>query len=80
LPWPANRVEPALKIICEFTKKQWLKAPVFGFVLIGGKSSRMGKPKHEIIENGKSWLHKIIKNLLLTKEKCQKAPEWFSSF
>ena len=63
LPWSENRLEPALEIITEFTKKQWLKTPVFGCVLIGGKSSRMGKPKHEIIENGKSWLQKIIKNL-----------------
>jgi len=27
LPWSANRVEPALKIIREFTKKQGLKTP-----------------------------------------------------
>ncbi len=63
LPWSANRLDPALKIITEFIKKQWLKTPAFGCVLIGGKSSRMGKPKHEIIENGESWLQRIIKNL-----------------
>lgn len=63
LPWSANRVEPMLKIITEFIKKQWLKTPVFGCVLIGGKSTRMGKPKHKIIENGESWLQRIIKNL-----------------
>ncbi len=63
LPWSENRLEPALEIITNFTKNQLLKTPVFGCVLIGGKSSRMGKPKHEIIENGKSWLQKIIKNL-----------------
>ena len=63
LPWSKNRLEPALEIITKFTKKQILKTPVFGCVLIGGKSSRMGKPKHEIVENGESWLQKIIKNL-----------------
>jgi len=63
LAWSENRVKSALEIILAFTKKQYFKTPVFGCVLIGGKSSRMGKPKHEIIENGKSWLHKIIGNL-----------------
>jgi len=62
-PWSPNRLEPAMKIITDFTKKQWMKTPVFACVLIGGKSSRMGKPKHEIIENRKTWLQRIINNL-----------------
>jgi molybdopterin-guanine dinucleotide biosynthesis protein A len=32
--------------------------PVFGCILIGGKSSRMGEPKHLIDENGTTWLQK----------------------
>ncbi len=63
LSWSENRLDPSLEIITKFTKKQFLKTPVFGCVLIGGQSSRMGKPKHEIIKNGKSWLQKIITNL-----------------
>lgn len=38
-----------------------LQTPVFGGVLIGGKSSRMGHPKHLIQEEGgRSWLEHLI--------------------
>ena len=36
-----------------------MDTPVFGCILIGGKSSRMGEPKHLIDENGITWLQKI---------------------
>jgi molybdopterin-guanine dinucleotide biosynthesis protein A len=43
--------------------KQWEQAPVWGCILIGGKSSRMGRPKHLIRENGKTWLEQAVETL-----------------
>lgn len=43
--------------------KQWAKTPVLGCVLIGGKSTRMGKPKHLILENGTTWLERTVELL-----------------
>jgi molybdopterin-guanine dinucleotide biosynthesis protein A len=45
-----------LDILEKWLFDQWLKTPVFGCVLIGGASSRMGKPKHLIRLNGRTWL------------------------
>lgn len=49
--------------------QQWLNTPVFGAVLIGGKSSRMGSPKHLIRQNGKTWLERTVE--LLRPVTCQ---------
>lgn len=35
-------------------------APVWGCVLIGGKSSRMGTPKHLIVEDGQTWVERAV--------------------
>jgi molybdopterin-guanine dinucleotide biosynthesis protein MobB len=55
-----DRVDKVLSIFDEWLIKQWVETPVYGCVLIGGKSVRMGFPKHLIIENGQTWLEKII--------------------
>lgn len=47
-----------------------ISAPVWGCVLIGGKSSRMGKPKHLIEdEHGVSWLEKEVDCLARVTER-----------
>ncbi len=35
-------------------------APVWGCVLIGGRSSRMGAPKHLIMQDGLSWVERTV--------------------
>ena len=42
---------------------KWLKPPVLGCVLIGGKSSRMGCAKHLIIKNNRTWLERTAEKL-----------------
>lgn len=37
--------------------------PVWGCVLIGGGSSRMGTPKHLLAEGGRTWLEKVLARL-----------------
>lgn len=48
--------------------QQWLshkcrQIPVWGCVLIGGRSRRMGRPKHLIEHGGKSWLEHAVDKL-----------------
>jgi len=42
---------------------RWERTPVWGCVLIGGKSTRMGRPKHLIQEKDKTWLEHAVKIL-----------------
>lgn len=37
---------------------QWAATPVCGCILIGGRSSRMGSPKHLLPADGKTWLER----------------------
>jgi molybdopterin-guanine dinucleotide biosynthesis protein A len=45
------------------TSEQWEQAPVWGCILIGGKSSRMGRPKHLIREDKKTWAERAVDTL-----------------
>jgi molybdopterin-guanine dinucleotide biosynthesis protein A len=45
------------------------RSPVWGCVLIGGSSTRMGRPKHLIEQNGSTWLEKAVSKL---KNKVEK--------
>lgn len=53
-----DRVEPAVQIIDEFLKDQWLKTEIIACILIGGKSSRMGRPKHLLPSGSRTWVEK----------------------
>jgi len=58
LPRGTGRLDAFMPILNERLQQQWLAAPVFGCVLIGGKSHRMGTPKHLIEKNGETWLER----------------------
>ncbi len=45
------------------------QTPIYGCVLIGGKSQRMGAPKHLLEYEGKTWLERIIAVLQHKTEK-----------
>ncbi len=49
--------------ICDWLSGQWHRKPLYGCILIGGKSSRMGQPKHLIRENGQTWLELAVQRL-----------------
>ncbi len=49
--------------IREYLVSKWMQAPVWGCVLIGGKSRRMGRPKHLISSFGKTWLEHTVARL-----------------
>jgi len=60
LPKTEDRPALALSFIERWLPIQWMKAPLFACVLIGGKSSRMGVPKHLLQKDGKSWLERTV--------------------
>ncbi len=64
----SQRPKHFLDFIQCWLKKQWEKRPVYGCVLIGGQSSRMGRPKHLIESKGQTWLAHSINAL---NEHCE---------
>ncbi|HNR34246.1 MAG TPA: molybdopterin-guanine dinucleotide biosynthesis protein B [Candidatus Hydrogenedentes bacterium] len=62
-----KRADPRLERIYAFIhswmEKQWLGAPVHAGILIGGQSSRMGRPKHLIEQGGATWMERIAASL-----------------
>ena len=64
----ADRSTSVLDILERWFPEQWLKTPVFGCVLIGGASSRMGKAKHLLSRNGGTWLEHTVE---LLQQHCE---------
>ena len=62
LDFDVDRVAASLTILNSILDNSYQKS-VLGCVLVGGESSRMGKPKHLIEIEGKTWLD-IIANVL----------------
>lgn len=58
---PAVGMAACAEILLGWLSEIWLKVPVWACVLIGGKSSRMGRPKHLITRSdGKTWLEGVV--------------------
>lgn len=59
-----DREKKGLEWIRSWLQKQQLGIPVCACLLIGGRSSRMGRPKHLITgENGKTWIDNTVELL-----------------
>lgn len=63
LPRGASRLDAFMPILDAQLHEQWLAPPVFGCILIGGKSRRMGTPKHLLEKNGRTWLERTIEQM-----------------
>ena len=55
-----DRPAMMLKLLEEFLNEQWLKTKMFGCVLIGSASRRMGKAKHLLVGDGETLLERTI--------------------
>ena len=60
LPWNANRAATLLALIRERLQAYLEETPIFAGILIGGKSSRMGTPKHLLPACERTWLEQTI--------------------
>ncbi|MDP6543296.1 MAG: molybdopterin-guanine dinucleotide biosynthesis protein B [Phycisphaerae bacterium] len=56
----ADRPAAVKPLIEEFLTDRLAAEPLYGCVLIGGKSARMGRPKHLIETGGRTWLARTI--------------------
>jgi len=63
LPWDGERSAVALRLVGDLLKRCCRATPVFGAVLIGGASRRMGRPKHRMRAGGRSWLRRTLEVL-----------------
>ncbi len=68
IPRGPDRLASVSRLLENFLSEQWLKTPIFGCVLIGGKSTRMGTPKHLLSEGGKTWVERTVDLLTQTVE------------
>ena len=72
LPWDTDRTAALVAILDAYLKDMLNRAAIFGCILIGGKSTRMGLPKHLLPcadGSGQTWLHRTA-NLL--EQLCRK--------
>ena len=56
----ADRVTLTMNLLARRLPKIWTAAPVCAGILIGGQSTRMGRPKHLIRHEGHTWLEWTI--------------------
>jgi len=69
LPPGADRAETAWGLLESWLPAQWRRPPVFGCVLIGGRSTRMGRPKHLLRQGRGTWLEHTVGCLRPVAEK-----------
>ncbi len=72
LPWDTDRTAALVAILDGYLKDMVTRAPIFGCILIGGKSTRMGLPKHLLPctdGSGQTWLHRTVR---LLEQICRK--------
>jgi len=60
LPREADRFERILPLVKECLRRAHDTTPLYGCVLIGGKSQRMGAPKHLLVHRQKTWLERTV--------------------
>ncbi len=63
LPWRQAETKTVWAWITAWLDRQWRAAPVWGCVLIGGRSRRMGRPKHLLRQEGRTWLEGSVAKL-----------------
>ena len=63
LPWDSDRQQALSALLDEWLPRQWAATPLMGCVLIGGKSSRLGHPKHLLEIKGRTWLEQTVELL-----------------
>jgi molybdopterin-guanine dinucleotide biosynthesis protein MobB len=56
VPWQADRVAAVLVRAHSAAARAWAERPILGGLLVGGRSSRMGRPKQRLVSDGRTFL------------------------
>lgn len=55
-----DRPRLVMELIEAVLPQLWRAAPLYAGILMGGRSSRMGKPKHLLERNGETWIERAV--------------------
>jgi len=58
-----DRVRIVMGMIDDWLPRTWRASPVYAGILIGGKSSRFGSPKHLVDDAGVTWLERTVERV-----------------
>lgn len=61
LEWNSSRVDAMVRLIDKWLPQTWSAQPLCGGILLGGKSERMGTPKHLLKLRGITFLERVIR-------------------
>ena len=60
LPWGTRREDAFMGVLDDWLPAAWTMVPVWAGILIGGGSSRMGRPKHLLRRGGRTYLERLL--------------------
>lgn len=60
LPWGAGRESVFMGVLDDWLPAAWAMVPVWAGILIGGGSTRMGRPKHLLRRGGRTYLERLL--------------------
>lgn len=60
LPWDGSRVATTVRLVLDVLSSSWNDRPLMGGVLVGGRSSRMGRPKQLLEHGGSSLVERVV--------------------
>jgi len=63
LPFDNNRADILEEMVLKLVNESFFQIPVYGCILIGGGSRRMGKSKHLLTTNNETWIERIVKQM-----------------
>jgi molybdopterin-guanine dinucleotide biosynthesis protein MobB len=64
LPWGARREAIFMGVLEDWLPAAWAMVPVWAGILIGGGSTRMGRPKHLLRRDGRTYLERLLAALV----------------
>jgi len=63
LPWNCDRLAAAIGTITEFLDQMWRRRPLYGGILVGGHSKRIGRPKQLLDLGGRTFVEHLARTI-----------------